>query len=150
MAQNSSTATTALSPEEELQALIANVAQLAKQSVALTKMCRDLQEELPGIIARIARPRPSTDAIFVRGVPKAPVQVELETRSAQDGNSIAWYVVWIGREPGLYASIEDADVQVKGCPNQQYRRKTGKREALQFYAQLYEGGKVEKWTEASE
>ncbi|KAJ6558710.1 hypothetical protein B0H10DRAFT_1185542 [Mycena sp. CBHHK59/15] len=171
MAMNSSIATTALSPEEELQALVTTVSLLAQRSNSLTKTCLDLQgnvwaefsrhlllilsclAKLPGIIDRIARPLPPPPApsdLFVRGVHKTPVEVELENRSGPDGANIAWYVVWIGREPGIYTSVDDANTQVKGCPNQQCRRKTGKHEALQFYTQLYAVQKVEKWTEVTD
>ncbi|KAJ6620897.1 hypothetical protein B0H10DRAFT_1037991 [Mycena sp. CBHHK59/15] len=153
MAMNSSIATTALSPEEELQALVRTVSLLAQRSNSLTKTCLDLQAKLPGIIDRIVRPLPPPPApsdLFVRGVHKTPVEVELENRSGPDGANIAWYVVWIGREPGICTSVDDANTQVKGCPNQQCRRKTGKHEALQFYTQLYAVQKVEKWTEVTD
>jgi hypothetical protein len=44
-------------------------------------------------------------------------------------------------------SSEAADTQIKGCPGQQYRRKTGKREAIDYYRAKWEANEVAKWVE---
>ena len=42
---------------------------------------------------------------------------------------------------------ESADFQIKGVPNQQYRRKASKAEAMAFYQAQYEEGLVVKYIE---
>jgi hypothetical protein len=102
----------------------------------------------------------------VRAVAKTPTAVATEHSSAPSG-SRPWWVVFVGREPGLYSTMyvfsmsplrytesfspsEAADAQIKGCPNQQYRCKADKVEALNFYVQKYNEGAVEKWVELTE
>ncbi|KAJ7799630.1 hypothetical protein B0H14DRAFT_3491451 [Mycena olivaceomarginata] len=92
---------------------------------------------------------PEIDKTWVRVVAKTPTAVATEHSSAPSG-SRPWWVVFVGREPGLYSTIEAADAQIKGCPNQQYRRKADKVEALNFYVQKYNEGAVEKWVELTE
>ncbi|KAK7005560.1 hypothetical protein R3P38DRAFT_2794723 [Favolaschia claudopus] len=72
-----------------------------------------------------------------------PSEVAKIHKKVADG-SRTWWVVYVGREPGLYTT---SDAQIKGCPNQQYRRKASKKEALNFYKEKYEAGEVEKWVE---
>ncbi|KAJ6563503.1 hypothetical protein B0H10DRAFT_2239429 [Mycena sp. CBHHK59/15] len=88
----------------------------------------------------------AADNVFVRGVAKDPAQVEAEHANSPDGSCLCW-VVYIGREPGIYFTIEEADTQVKGCPNQQYRPRGSKAEALLFYKQMFHGKSVQKWVE---
>lgn len=45
---------------------------------------------------------------------------------------------------------EAADAQIKGCPNQQYRRRASKVEALNLYRQMWDDGEVAKWAELKE
>ncbi|KAJ6537889.1 hypothetical protein B0H19DRAFT_1078996 [Mycena capillaripes] len=101
--------------------------------------------KLPGILTRLAE-EAAEDNIFVRAVPKTAAQVAVQHAQAPDGPR-SWWVVYIGREPGIYPTLEDADLQIKGCPNQQYRRKGSKKEALAYYKLLHEANEVEKWVE---
>ncbi|KAJ7089405.1 hypothetical protein C8R44DRAFT_892362 [Mycena epipterygia] len=146
MTDNSTTATTTTSsPDQELEVMIATIAKLTQRSAAMTRALTDVHQKLPGLIERL-HTGSASDAIFVRAVPKTPTQVEHEHATAPTG-SRTWWVVYVGREPGLYTTSEEADDQVKGCPNQQYRRKANKEEALLFYTSLFNAGKVEKWVE---
>ncbi|KAJ6506410.1 hypothetical protein C8R47DRAFT_1209587 [Mycena vitilis] len=140
--------TTPSSPPEELRAVIATVNALVERARALTAVVEDLQELLPHILDRIDTPL--SDPIFVRVHPVCtPAQVTAQFANHPDG-SRPWWVVYVGREPGLYTTYEDADVQIKRCPGQQYRRKDSKAEALAFYTRQYELKRVEKWVEAEE
>jgi hypothetical protein len=99
-------------------------------------------------------------------VAKSPATVTAEHADALDG-SRTWWVVYVGREPGLYTTVyvhffsmplyyltfhgsEQANAQTKGCPNQQCRKKTSKSEALLFYQQKWGENEVRKWNEVSE
>jgi hypothetical protein len=79
----------------------------------------------------------------------------------------AWYVVAVGREPGLFLSrlhplhlpisllfilfvSDEAEDQVKGVPNFCREKKKSRREALDFYRHKYEHHEVMKLTEVVE
>lgn len=73
--------------------------------------------------------------------------------------------MYVGREPGIYTSVyvlfspflsaslilslisEEADLQIKGVPNQQCRRRASKSEALALYKQRHQDGLVAKMVE---
>ncbi|KAJ6632047.1 hypothetical protein B0H10DRAFT_2206459 [Mycena sp. CBHHK59/15] len=129
----------------ELRAAIAAVEKLLNCADSLTRTAEELQDKLSLVLNRLNE-EAAADNVFVRAVPKTPAQVTAEHEEVPDG-SRTWWVVYIGREPGLYTTIEQADVQIKGCPNQQYRRKTSKIEALAFYEHMYKNNQVEKWVE---
>ncbi|KAJ6515213.1 hypothetical protein C8R45DRAFT_919293 [Mycena sanguinolenta] len=90
---------------------------------------------------------PLTDAslsgTWTAGTPRTPAQVAAEHANVAEGSRSLW-VVFVRREPGVYTTIESADLQIKGVPNQQYRRKSSKSEALQFYREKYDAGQVQK------
>ncbi|KAJ7212393.1 hypothetical protein B0H12DRAFT_1079449 [Mycena haematopus] len=133
------------SQREEFMAVLGTVDQLVARSVHLARTAQDLQQRLPAILDRLTE-KEAADNVWVRANAKTPAQVEVEHTAAPDG-SRPWWVVYVGREPGLYSTVEDADVQIKNCPNQQYRRKASKQEALAFYRQKYDAGEVSKWVE---
>ncbi|KAK6981629.1 hypothetical protein R3P38DRAFT_3460250 [Favolaschia claudopus] len=85
--------------------------------------------------------------LFVRGIPQTPAEVE---RNHPPGSGETWYVVILGREPGLYATALDADHQCNGVPHQYKVKKTSRVDALSLYRSLYngpDGEGVEKWNE---
>ncbi|KAJ6631939.1 hypothetical protein B0H10DRAFT_1937677 [Mycena sp. CBHHK59/15] len=168
--------TNASSPQGELEALVAKVAALtaksveltqlcvdvqslvpsvalSKTSIALTSLCVQIQTEIPLIIASqvaaaVAEAAPAALApSFVQGTPRTPTQLEA-AHPPGSGDFQTWHVVIRGREPGLYASVEEADAQVLGVPNQFRQKKTSRVEALAFYRLKYTDQKVEKWTDA--
>ncbi|KAJ6568888.1 hypothetical protein B0H19DRAFT_1065669 [Mycena capillaripes] len=142
---SSTAATTAPTARDELRAVVTTVTKLLARTTALTRMAEELNEKLPAILARLNE-EAAEDHVFVRVVAKTPAQVAALHANEPDG-SRHWWVVYVGREPGLYTTIEAADLQIKGCPNQQYRRKASKSEALAFYAAMHADNKVEKWVE---
>jgi hypothetical protein len=103
---------------------------------------------------------------WVRAVAKSPTQVTTLNAGVPDGSRHCW-VVYVGREPGIYYIMcvprplspslpnpfwpsKEADHQIKGCPGQQYRRKGSKSEALASYAHWFQEEKVEKWVELTD
>ncbi|KAJ7916075.1 hypothetical protein B0H13DRAFT_2451280 [Mycena leptocephala] len=66
------------------------------------------------------------------------------------GDLATWYVVAVGREPGLFISSDEAEDQVKGVPNFCREKKKSRREALDFYRHKYEHREVMKLTEVVE
>ncbi|KAJ6582409.1 hypothetical protein B0H19DRAFT_1061823 [Mycena capillaripes] len=145
MFSNLSVATPAPTAIQELRAVIATVDKLATCTAAIARMVENVSNKLPGILTRLAK-EAAEDNIFVRAVPKTAAQVAVQHAQAPDGPR-SWWVVYIGREPGIYPTLEDADLQIKGCPNQQYRRKGSKKEALAYYKLLHEANEVEKMSE---
>ncbi|KAJ7906817.1 hypothetical protein B0H13DRAFT_2333065 [Mycena leptocephala] len=120
-----------------------------KQLVAaITTVEKLLDYQLPPLMDNLNE-EVAANHVWVRVVAKTPQQVEAEHEAVPHG-SRPWWVVFIGREPGLYTTIEQADLQIKGCPNQQYRRKSSKFEALSFYRLMHDNNKVEKWVELPE
>ncbi|KAJ7104996.1 hypothetical protein C8R44DRAFT_746235 [Mycena epipterygia] len=157
-------ATTASTPAQEMDALIAQVADLSKLALKMTQHCIDLHDNIPRIVglqvaAKVAAeldaladaaaaPAPAEDGAFVE-LP-APTPDELDALFPPGtGEFQVWYVVCIGREPGLYASHTDADNQVRGVPNQFRMKKSSLREALDFYRWKYTHQEVKKMIEAT-
>ncbi|KAJ6556335.1 hypothetical protein B0H19DRAFT_1071442 [Mycena capillaripes] len=134
-----------LSPREELAALVEIVDKLVLRANALTRMAREVQTKLPNILDRL-NAEAAADHVWVRAVAKDPAVVEAEHASELNG-SRGWWVVYVGREPGLYTTVEAANIQINGCPGQQCRRKGSKAEALLFYRQKWDDGEVRKWVE---
>ncbi|KAJ7918361.1 hypothetical protein B0H13DRAFT_1869540 [Mycena leptocephala] len=151
---------------QELVALLAAVDKLAERASSLNRTAHKIQGEnspsfkcptthiapsdrLPDILDKLDT-EAAADCVFVRGVTKSPAVVAAEHTDAPDG-SRTWWVVYVGREPGLYTTVsEQANSQTKGCPNQQCRKKSSKSEALLFYQQKWGENEVRKWNEVAE
>ncbi|KAJ7871698.1 hypothetical protein B0H14DRAFT_3439407 [Mycena olivaceomarginata] len=167
--QTFTAANTAPSARDELAAVLATVNELVVRSAGLTSSIQALQIQLPALVDRLnmeatahmveatARrldrlnihhddPAAPTEVVWVEAVAKTPAQVEAEHAAATD-SSRPWWVVYVGREPGIYTSVEEADLQIKGVPNQQYRRRASKLEALALYKQRHHDGLVAKMVE---
>ncbi|KAJ6548274.1 hypothetical protein B0H10DRAFT_2101155 [Mycena sp. CBHHK59/15] len=146
---NPSSQTNAATPEQELAALVSQVAALSKIALDMTRHCLDINEKLPRVVraqvdAAIAEHTPAT--AFYEETAPTPDQLEAQFPPGR-GDSQAWYVVCTGRQPGLYASADEADEQVSGVPHQHRRKLTGRGPALAYYRQLYELGQVMRLTE---
>ncbi|KAJ7198695.1 hypothetical protein C8J57DRAFT_1262251 [Mycena rebaudengoi] len=140
---------TAPSPSTEFEAFTAKVASISKLAVELTKMAIDVQK-LPAIVAaqvEAAARAVLPDTLWVRGTPLTPDELEAKFPPG-NGDHQTWYVVIRGRNPGLYPSSNDCDVQVRGVPNEFRQKKTGRVEALAFYHQHYLRDEVEMWNDA--
>ncbi|KAJ7655507.1 hypothetical protein B0H17DRAFT_1213975 [Mycena rosella] len=85
---------------------------------------------------------PVHDPLWVQGILLTPDQLGVQFPPGL-GEDLLWQVVCIGREPGLYASVN-------GVPNQSHKKKKSRAEALTFYHICYGKGKVEKWNEVPE
>ncbi|KAJ7607987.1 hypothetical protein B0H17DRAFT_1199197 [Mycena rosella] len=142
--------TTSPTPTPELAALVAQVHALSKLALNMTRLTMDISNAIPDVVAaEVARaiddatpPGP----MFLHGIARTPNQIDA-LFPLGTGDHQAWYVVVVGREPGLYGSSVETDAQVNGIPNQFRRRKTSRREALDFYRQEYNAGRVDKITE---
>ncbi|KAK7040426.1 hypothetical protein R3P38DRAFT_3180138 [Favolaschia claudopus] len=85
-------------------------------------------------------------ATFVQGV--APTPAEMETTfQPGNGDNQTWYVVCVGRMPGLYPDADSANAQVLGVPDQSRRKVSGRVAALAYYRQMYEDNKVMRLNE---
>ncbi|KAJ7818571.1 hypothetical protein B0H14DRAFT_3473648 [Mycena olivaceomarginata] len=149
----------ASSTSEELMAVFTTFDELSLRALTLTRGARelmrgadvmthivqDLQLRLPKALDKQNKDT-AADNVWVRAVAKTPPTVTAEHTHTPDGHRI-WYVVFVGREPGLYNTVEEANTQIKGCPNQQYRSRMSKCEALDAYSAKYEAGEVAKWVE---
>ncbi|KAJ6609624.1 hypothetical protein B0H10DRAFT_2225752 [Mycena sp. CBHHK59/15] len=148
-------ATTAPSASDQLRAVLATVDKLATQvdkladcADAIADLASSVQAKLPAILKQLHE-EAAEDNIFMRAIPKSPAEVAADHARAADG-SRPWWVVFVGREPGIYDTVEEANRQVKGCPNQECRRKGSKQEALNFYELMYGKDRVQKWVELVE
>ncbi|KAJ6484287.1 hypothetical protein DFH09DRAFT_1106604 [Mycena vulgaris] len=90
------------------------------------------------ILANSVVPVPS----FVAGTPLTPAELAAVTPEAPPIEN--YWVVLRGREPGLYLTAAAANDQTKGVPSQYQRRKSGRAEALAFYAANYPDH-IRKW-----
>ncbi|KAF8169709.1 hypothetical protein K438DRAFT_1983095 [Mycena galopus ATCC 62051] len=159
-----------VSPLGELAAVIATVSELTLQARHLSRTAQALQASLPDLLARFeaeaaARAPPDEPPtsllasyqvfwpmlnvyallldVWVVATAKTHTQVAANHANAADGQR-NWWVVFVGREPGIYATVDEANAQVLGVPSQQYRRHKSKREALDFYSAKHEAGDVNK------
>ncbi|KAJ7753025.1 hypothetical protein B0H14DRAFT_2635666 [Mycena olivaceomarginata] len=142
--------TTALNARAELMAVMATVDELVIRTLRIQRTAQDLQgfsllAQLPRILDRLAQEK-AADHTWVRAVAKSPAQVTGLNAGIPEGSRHCW-VMYIGREPRIYFTVEEADLQIKGCPGQQYRCKGSKSEALASYAHWFQQEKVEKWVE---
>ncbi|KAJ7707187.1 hypothetical protein B0H16DRAFT_1746581 [Mycena metata] len=146
---DSSKTTTPTTPEQELAALVAQFSDLTKLAVAMTQHCVHLQERLPAVVAMHVDALKARAMEFEQGTTVTPD--ELESRFPPGvGDNATWYVVIVGREPGMYLSSTEADDQVKGVPNMSRLKKSSRREALDFYRHQYNHHEVMKLTEVYE
>ncbi|KAF8178865.1 hypothetical protein K438DRAFT_1769318 [Mycena galopus ATCC 62051] len=128
-----------------VEELLTRTLLLSDTAHELTRLAQDLQQIVPTLVEQLNEAT-AQDNVWVRVTNvKTPAQVEAQHASAP--NDCAWYVVWVGREPGIYITSEEADAQIKGCPGQQYRKRQSKREALALYRDKFCDGQVSKWAE---
>ncbi|KAJ6527492.1 hypothetical protein B0H19DRAFT_1084036 [Mycena capillaripes] len=140
------TATNTPNAREELAALIATADKLQLRANSLARTATLVRDKVHDVL-RTLNEEAVADNVWVRAVAKTPDTVEAEHAAAPDG-SHPWWVVFVGREPGLYTTVQDSDAQIKGCPHQQCRRRrNSKAEALFFYRRMHEQGEVVKWVE---
>ncbi|KAJ7788504.1 hypothetical protein B0H14DRAFT_2628248 [Mycena olivaceomarginata] len=143
---------TALSARAKLMAVLATVDELVVRTLRIQRTALDLQilfpARLPRILGRLAEEE-AADNCWVRAVAKSPAQVAALNAGVPDGSRHCW-VVFVGREPGIYYTIKEADHQIKGCPGQEYRSKKSKSEVLASYTHWFQEGKVEKWVELTD
>ncbi|KAJ6534405.1 hypothetical protein B0H19DRAFT_1272119 [Mycena capillaripes] len=107
--------TTGPTPKQEMGALVAQLAALTRLGLDMTRLCIDINETVPRI-----------------------VQAQVEARV----QAIEWHVVCIGRRPGLYATPQEADDQVRGVPKQSWKKKDNCQEALLYYRTQHTLGEV--------
>ncbi|KAJ6494090.1 hypothetical protein C8R47DRAFT_1070024 [Mycena vitilis] len=134
---------------EQLGALIAIVQKLVTRADSLSRTANAVQDQLNDLLDTLDQDEPAPDNVWVRRDAKTPEEVTAAHLNSPNGSCACW-TVFVGREPGIYFTREDADAQVKGVPNQQYRRRTSKTDALFFYSQMFKENLVQKWEEVFE
>ncbi|KAJ7847560.1 hypothetical protein B0H13DRAFT_2362432 [Mycena leptocephala] len=119
------------SPQQELESLISLVAALSQMSLAMTKHCLDVQTKLPRVVNAAAAAgiaAPITPAVasptWVQLVALTPDQLDA-AHPTGNLDDIAYHVVTIGRDPGLYTGTTESDYQVLGVPDGKRRRIVG-------------------------
>ncbi|KAJ6493967.1 hypothetical protein C8R47DRAFT_1213653 [Mycena vitilis] len=130
MANLTTPSTTASRSDLDLDALVELVGRLAVAANEATRMAQEVQAKLPLALERHA----ASSTTWIRGVPKTPADLD---RAFPDGSGETWYVVIRGREPGLCRTSEEANALTDGVPHQFRRKKTSRREALDFYREHY-------------
>ncbi|KAJ7801178.1 hypothetical protein B0H14DRAFT_3783990 [Mycena olivaceomarginata] len=79
--------------------------------------------------------------VFYQGT--APTPAELDTLfPLGQGDNKAYHVICVGRAPGLYDTVEEANEQVNGVPAQNHCRVVGCLSALAYYCQMFDTQKV--------
>ncbi|KAJ7866847.1 hypothetical protein B0H14DRAFT_3442239 [Mycena olivaceomarginata] len=122
---------------------------MSKLALDMTRHCIDLTDKIPRVVraqveAAVAEVHPPV--AFSQGIAPTPAQLEAQFPSGR-GDNQAWYVVCIGRQPGLYATADEADAQVLGVPDQYRRKVVGRIPALAYYRQMYDLQRVMRLTE---
>ncbi|KAJ7093338.1 hypothetical protein B0H15DRAFT_799154 [Mycena belliarum] len=134
MSSSTPTPPSAVTPQTEMLALAAQlqaIAQATAQAQAL--LTNVVLANTAGIV-----PVPS----FVAGDAITPEA--LAASIPEDADQQFYWVVLRGREPGLYCTVHAANQQTHRVPGQCMARKTGRAEALAFYAANYPE-RVQKW-----
>ncbi|KAJ7137347.1 hypothetical protein C8R43DRAFT_955556 [Mycena crocata] len=168
-------ATNASSPQQELDALLAMVSNLAQMSLDMTRLCIDVQSVVPGIaLSKRALEMTSVcldikgeshyidqirhsfalvaEAAVAAAAPPAPlfdwVRAEALTPDqleASYAKGVCDNVAWQVVCIGREPGIDDAKANVEGVPSGFRKKKDSRLEALAFYRSRYEDGKVQKW-----
>ncbi|KAJ7691220.1 hypothetical protein B0H14DRAFT_3532031 [Mycena olivaceomarginata] len=151
MAQNPTTTTIAPTSEQEMAAVVSKVTAMSKLALDMTRLCIEVNDKLPAVVQAqvvdaLASVAPQGPAFHHSA---APLPDEIDAMFPLGyGENQPWYVVCVGRRPGLYASYADVDDQVRGVPNQSRKRKDTLREALLYYRTQYRLGECERVLEA--
>ncbi|KAJ7808205.1 hypothetical protein B0H14DRAFT_3482605 [Mycena olivaceomarginata] len=151
MAQNFTATTIAPTSEQEMASLVSKVTAMSKLALDMTRLCIEINDKLPAVVqgqvvAALASVAP-LGPVFHHSA--APLPDEIDAMfPAGYGEHQAWYVVCVGRRPGLYASYADADDQVRGVPKQSRKKKDSLQEALLYYRTQYRQGECERVSEA--
>ncbi|KAJ7463444.1 hypothetical protein B0H11DRAFT_2240919 [Mycena galericulata] len=159
MTTTAAPATTA-STSSEMAALVALVARLSSATLDATRLAVEVQAKLPAVVAaEVAASTAATAAaasteaaaaaspLLVHQAARTPTALEA---AFPEGSGEVWYVIIIGREPGMYRTAAEADSLCNGIPNQLKAKKTSRREALAWYHERYnqaDGNGVQKWVE---
>ncbi|KAF8146484.1 hypothetical protein K438DRAFT_504603 [Mycena galopus ATCC 62051] len=94
-------------PAEELAVLISKVTALSKYALDMTRLCIEIGEDLPDVV------KAHVDSAIAELGPAGPQFYHTAAISPEDleglfpagyGDNQPWYVVCVGRRPGLYAS----------------------------------------------
>ncbi|KAJ6516539.1 hypothetical protein C8R47DRAFT_1205779 [Mycena vitilis] len=146
--------TTAATPDQEMTAMVTELAALSRLALKMTHLCIDLNETIPRVVqaqvdAKVATALaaliPSGPA-FYRSAGPTPDELDAQFPPGR-GDHQEWHVVCIGRNPGLYASSTEADEQVLGVPKQARKRKDNRQEALLYYRTQHGLGEVMRVSE---
>ncbi|KAJ7694776.1 hypothetical protein B0H17DRAFT_1198937 [Mycena rosella] len=153
----SATTSASTSSSQEMNALITLVARLcrggpseAAAAVAVeatATTAKAAAEAVAAANAGTASHNDDPDPVWVRRTPITPAALAARH---PDGTGEVWYVVTIGREPGLYRTPDEANAQCDGVPFQQKEKRKTRSEALAWYASRYnaaDGEGVQKWVE---
>ncbi|KAJ6452192.1 hypothetical protein C8R47DRAFT_1083837 [Mycena vitilis] len=135
-------------PEAELAALLAMFGDVAQTAVAASQQCLALQAKLPAVVKAVVEARVA--ALVLSQAPMIPFWYE-DAASTPDeldaahpagsADHLAYHVVTIGQEPGLYTNIDDSDHDV---PNSQRCEIRGRVAALAHYRVEYNNNRVHK------
>ncbi|KAJ7862583.1 hypothetical protein B0H14DRAFT_2575250 [Mycena olivaceomarginata] len=117
----------------------------------MTRLCIDVNDNLPALVqsqvaaavAAVTSPGPK----WYHSPAPSPDEMDAMFPPGYLDN-VQWYVVCVGRRPGLYSSYQDADDQVRGVPNQLRKRKDSRQEALLYYRSQFRTGGCERVSEA--
>ncbi|KAJ7067698.1 hypothetical protein B0H15DRAFT_958224 [Mycena belliarum] len=132
MSSSTPTPPSAVTPQTEMLALAAQLQAIAQATAQAQALLTNV------VLANSIVPVPS----FVAGDAITPEA--LAASIPEDADQQFYWVVLRGREPGLYCTVHAANQQTHRVPGQCMARKTGRAEALAFYAANYPE-RVQKW-----
>ncbi|KAJ6452168.1 hypothetical protein C8R47DRAFT_1229514 [Mycena vitilis] len=149
--------TTAATSDQDMAAMVSQLAALSKLALKMTALCIDVGERLPHVIqaqvdakvaAALDAAMPSDPAVeFYRSAGPTPDEIDAQFPQGR-GDNQEWHVVCVGRNPGLYATSTEADSQVLGVPHQARKKKDNRQEALLYYRTQHGLGEVMRVSEA--
>ncbi|KAK7039794.1 hypothetical protein R3P38DRAFT_2769937 [Favolaschia claudopus] len=154
----------AMTPQQEMASLVSQIAALSMAALDLTshtidgdnkvlsklalrvaRTCveinaHDESEKFPRVMQNVVNAAveaaiPDNDPLFV--ITQAPTPAEVEKDLLPGNDNASYYVVCVGRKPGLYLDASIAD-------DQDRRKIIGRAAALNHYRDMYDQGKAKR------
>ncbi|KAJ7182441.1 hypothetical protein C8R43DRAFT_1116087 [Mycena crocata] len=139
MTDHSTSSPNAATPEQELAALLANVALVSKAALDMTQHCINLHDTIPDVIA--------SHVTAALAAATAPAPAPAQPAGPEFAETVAVTPDQLDARWPPDSRYDDCDEQVLGVPKQSRMKKTSRAEALNYYRLSWGKGLVHKLNE---
>ncbi|KAJ7157658.1 hypothetical protein C8R43DRAFT_949021 [Mycena crocata] len=146
------------SSERKLEVLASLITGMTRMSLAMAQHCMEVQAQLPAALSE-AVAAAAAEGVPADAVVPSIVWIEVKARTPDQvdaahppgtSDDLTYHVVIAGREPGIYASVVQADYQVHGVPGSQRSKQRGRKASLLYYRYMHGEKHVHKWIPETE